>query len=857
MLTRFDLPPVSVRAGASGRRFLPQAMQLLDTVIQRRSAGGLTMLKGYITLSPSAYAYAISAGGVNIVQIVADPEPEEATFDVVETKRPDFVSGVVSNGTLETIDDEQYLRGFRPTPDCARLFKLREGIQRMRKLAVRPWQEFQEYQGPESGNFRWTQYSRLRASLYSGSMRKLVQLLLGFGRQAKKSIYANAVTFVDDEDDVNSLDETISLYERTVLVDGRQLRYDFRFYRTHGITKDTAGTWWLVEISAARGIIAMPLPLFPATQEEDFALLVEKMSDEAGGEALSLFGGYPTGETFPALTTTFDAWVRAGKIVQLVPKAPLADFYNTYDAYGTTMGWAFNDRGDEAHNTAWKYDENDRYQRGVHYRAKIHLIASAAIDPPKGATLLKQRMVELRNDHPDTMDANLWKIDRLSQPQIDALFGILNQDGRDACYEALDDIEATPLATPGASSFGKAGEGRIFHGGTGPFQQIKFPEPMLGYLLSHDMRSDGSAPGPPPKCDTTMMVFFQGNDLHAVKYFLDPRAANVYIANDSYTGNEDIPIGNFTRETHQGFGIPGMFYSTAFDDREELGESVYVETFKRRDAGYYEVLATTGGSGDRISDYIDRGFEPPIPWSNMLDTPRSIWRMKKFAYEEWRDSYAAQFLVSAIAVPFNDRNAYYYALFRGKRDTSHFYWFRYESVGDPNIGYYNSPFGDGDRTVQGFSHTFSVGSQIWPNHQVRIDMADEGNWLSIGTPIDAITTKESFSLGWYSWSVTTFGDLHQDLDVWLVTDSPFPLLKVWRESRTNAVNWRPLWFIKSPDDETQITQFIQINSNCLGPTDVLAYDKVLNPFAPTDSDVVGMSTLPELRGGNFCIVGVF
>jgi hypothetical protein len=831
-------------------------MQLLDRVIQRRSAGGLTMLKGYIPLSPSAYAYAISAGGVNIVQIVADPEPEDTSFEVVETKRPDFVSGVVSNGTLETIDGEQYLRAFRPTADCARLFKLKASVQRMRKLAVRPWQEFQEYQGPESGNFRWTQYSRLRASLFSGSMRKLVQILLGFGRQAKKSIYANAVEFFDDEEDVDSLDETISLYERTVLVDGRQLRYDFRFYRTHGLTKDNDGGWWLVEISATRGIIAMPLPLFPETTTEDFATLVEKMGDTAGEEALSLFGGYPTGETFPALETIFDAWVRAGKIVQLVPKEPVAAFYNDFEAYGTTMGWAFNERGSEAHNTAWTYDPTDRYQRGVHYRAKIQLIP-VAVDPPKGATTLKQRMVELRNDHPDTMDANLWKIDRLGQGQIDALFGILNQDGREACYQALDEIVATPLASPGASGFGKAGEGRIFHGGTAPYQQIKFPEPMLGYLMSHDMRSDGSTSAPPPKCDTTMMVMFQGNDLHVVKYFFDPRTAPTYVTNDSYTGNEDIPIGNFTRETHTGpFGIPGMFYTSVFDDRAELGEAVYIETFKRVDAGYYETLATTMGSGDRTSDYIDRGFDPPIPWSNMLDQPRSVWRMKKFGWDEWRDSYSQLGLHSAIAVPFNDRCAYYYALLREKREVSHFHLFHYEAVGDPNIGYYNSPTGFGDNTVQGFSHTFSIGSQLWPNHQTRIDMADSGNWLSIGAPVASIVTKESFSLGWYTFSTTTFGDFTQVLDVWLASDSAFPLVKVWNETRVNA-GWRPLWFIKSPDDETQLTQFIQINSNCLGPTDVLAYDKVLNPFASTDSAVLGASTLPELLGGNFCIVGVF
>jgi hypothetical protein len=73
MTSRFD-SAVSVQLEGADRRYIPDAMHLMDVVMQRRTAGDLTMVKGYRRINDSTYAYAISAGGVNIVRVVSDED---------------------------------------------------------------------------------------------------------------------------------------------------------------------------------------------------------------------------------------------------------------------------------------------------------------------------------------------------------------------------------------------------------------------------------------------------------------------------------------------------------------------------------------------------------------------------------------------------------------------------------------------------------------------------------------------------------------------------------------------------------------------------------------------------------------
>jgi hypothetical protein len=151
-----------------------------------------------------------------------------------------------------------------------------------------------------------SQHGDLRASMYSGIMAKVVQFLVGLGRTK-----------------VNPADVVV--------------KYNWQFSVCHGVILDPDKKPWLVEISAARGVIAMKLPM----------LAGKKTGSDALREMVKLIGGIPTGETFPASIT---AGLAAGTIFQLISVAGMSAFFGK-TSYSDDMGWSFDDTGSEAHNT--------------------------------------------------------------------------------------------------------------------------------------------------------------------------------------------------------------------------------------------------------------------------------------------------------------------------------------------------------------------------------------------------------------------------------------------------------------------------------------------------------------------------
>lgn len=154
------------------------------------------------------------------------------------------------------------------------------------------------------------QIKHISPSMYSGLMAKAVQILLGYG---KRPIGGNP-----------------------------QISYDSRWLKCNGIVTAADGKLWLVEISAARGVIAMPFP-------------VSKRPPRRGSyvcdEAVRLFGGMPTGANFPD-GEEFDSEVAKGNILEVASAATMLEIYEK-DTYSSALGWSFNDTGSEAHNTCY------------------------------------------------------------------------------------------------------------------------------------------------------------------------------------------------------------------------------------------------------------------------------------------------------------------------------------------------------------------------------------------------------------------------------------------------------------------------------------------------------------------------
>lgn len=132
----------------------------------------------------------------------------------------------------------------------------------------------------------WSQAALLKPGLYSGTMRNVVQILLG---------------------------------------SEAQVQYGFSFGKTHGIyvQQTKAGRVdWLIEISRANGVMAMKLPVCKSSVPKENPL-----------------GYVPTGETFPTGSKLSLAIAR-GTVRQLLLPADLAPAYDK-SAFSDLFGWAF------------------------------------------------------------------------------------------------------------------------------------------------------------------------------------------------------------------------------------------------------------------------------------------------------------------------------------------------------------------------------------------------------------------------------------------------------------------------------------------------------------------------------------
>ncbi len=246
----------------------------------------------------------------------------------IEGGEPLILSGVVKAGDIVTIPADgltpsyNVLRAFKPTQNCWDF--------PMKKPALKPVTSFNDEARLANAG---TQYKVLRPTVYSGLMAKAVQIIMGRGRQ---------------------------------------VLYDYRWAKCHGITRGPDGKLWLIQISAD-GVMAMALPLDKSTSLS---------SVDAVKQARLLFGGVPSGVAFPTGTKLSDAII-AGTVKMLRYPARMTDFYGK-SGFASTMGWSFNDAGTEAHNTCWGTDGINF--TSYHYRLDINFFTNN--DPPVAELVL-------------------------------------------------------------------------------------------------------------------------------------------------------------------------------------------------------------------------------------------------------------------------------------------------------------------------------------------------------------------------------------------------------------------------------------------------------------------------------------
>lgn len=498
-----------------GLSYLPRATKVLRMLQDRMRLSGLMTGSQHFQLDGDDYCYARVAGDVNTITIIAGPvggpvnkiEPIESA----RLKAPSLLSGVVSVGGYATNEDgTKVVRNYWPTPETQRIFKLPAGAQDSARLAVETDESIST--APRYGGIvARPQFDGIKPTMYTGRMKKVVQAILGLGFLPADGPYDYSVTLKEDDDDQI---RELSPYDEEVKSTGYVMHYDFHWFRSHGIAKDTSGDPWLVEISATKGVVAMRLPLIPYSDTKQFLKKVQKNNDLALLACIEEFGGVPSGEGFPS-GGNFDAMLRAGQILRLVEPEGLASFYEL-SAFSTACGWAFNDSGTEAHNTGYKDGPSNQYAEHHQVICKIGEtkpeIGHAAMKE------LKERVKHLRDDYTFySYNAALSKLLYMDEHELAKQYRVYDILGAKEFMRQLDALVVIPpVEFTGSAS--RAGRGNLSGVGTVAGWQMKFWHPFWPdderAIISHDFNGPTNV-----SCDTTVFVFFAGDQLKYVKMF--------------------------------------------------------------------------------------------------------------------------------------------------------------------------------------------------------------------------------------------------------------------------------------------------------------------------------------------------
>jgi len=791
----------------AGATYIRPARQMLDRLRGQLDAGGVDSGGAHGPLADGVYCYVRFGMGVSTIGLVVDDDAQESEETGIDRETvPDFLSGVAYTGEF---DENDRLDDFRPTRECAQLFRLQPARQNIKRLGVEIHPSFPEM---EDENRRLTQYAKLRPTMFSGTMRKLVQLLMGYGflpdrSRHEKTIYGDRFVRKSNV----TFDPPPADFERSVKRNGVQIQYDYRFARTHGLTKGADGKWWIVEIKNERGVHAMPIELHKGSMTDRFRQKLEDMGDNAGIEAIDLFGGFPLGVPFPSSTEELEAKVRAGMILKGAPAADLEQFYEL-QYYSTACGWSFSESGKEAVNTGWKYGDDD-VQVGEYHVIRMAIGEMDEITPPNGNVSLKRHLVNGSAGFQRRLEAALFKVDRLTDEQVS---GYLRMRA-DAAFIAVDALVVDPIASFSAS-VGRQGRGNIYWP-TVFCPQIKFWEPILGYLHSHDMRPRIRKPNPDViLCETVMHAFYVGERLTYVKYYKGP----VRDADDFEDGFEECMYsGEWTQTTRRGkFGVPAMFYTSNIDDRIETVPFKIVTNLVSQDLGYTQVT-----------------------FADIIGTPYICYmsRHKTFLNTVTMTNSSGANAASAICVPEGMREAYYYANVVSEPSKSKMVVRSYQTLTDPNryIGWRNLPGYTGFTTTGGkfvpADHPAGCGKvtnrHVWSHfldESSCSEYADEGEWAIICQQIEPMA---------YNISLPPLAYSNEDeskavFTVKLVTNTDHDVVDCKTETALGYdipyIGYR--WFRPSPDPETFEKDYIYARANALGTSDVLVYCSDINEF---------------------------
>jgi len=498
---------------AAAKLHLPVAENLLHKVREFVAASGAGVYSSRQIIDSRSYAYALKIGEMEALHIYVQPLPPAPPPEQETKELPDFLSGVIRAGwlrvdTLPALPGQtgerkvKVLETYKPNALWAERLKRQITFADSTRLAIAP--DKQMFSGISDSvkapaDRKPSQYVSIRPSNYTGRMQQLVQVCLGYGVLPPRRVY-----------------ESDASRRATIIAEGLQLHYDYRWIRTHGVAKGADGQLWLIEICMFTGVVAMPLPVIPDSKRR----IGEVKEDMA--EVIKMFNGIPNGGGVP-VGPLLTKRIKEGTVLQLMTPAELQPFY-AHQPYHSACGWAFNSDGTEAHNTCWNYAANNM-KRGYHFAVKLQ-IGEMKKDrqPDEPIAVVTAKLVKVSEGNlyyspnpPPNGDYPLGKPQppfKVFEPLIDEMY----------------DFKFWPA-----------------------LRNEEFPE-YAGKLM----------------CDTTLLAYFAEDQLKTVRYFYDRHERDENTETSDFNFRTFISDGRWTtRKTTGVLNIPPMFYSSDVDDRVE------------------------------------------------------------------------------------------------------------------------------------------------------------------------------------------------------------------------------------------------------------------------------------------------
>lgn len=509
---------------------IPEGKALLYRVQEIKRRANVPVYAQTKRIDEDSFVYALSTETINLIRISVAPDgpkQEDPDFEVpvVEAEIPpavapiNMLSGLILRGHINDAETPNRLLTYYPTPATRRRHGLSMGGQPSRRLAVEPHSSFSDLRNnSESQRPIYSQYTRLRPTMYSGKMQAVVQTLMGLGRLPDPVLN-------------DMLDRGVPrTYVEEIRTQGVQIRYDYKYERTHGISVADDGRLWLIEISMTRGVLAMPLPIIPGSDTEGFRRQFEDPEDRDILAVLEVLGCIPTGQSFPARFEDLAPLLASGEVQRLLEPSELSEFFRA-QAYSSVIGWAFSGDGREAHNTGFYYDDVG-YQRGVWWELRIRIGPS------------------LPN----------WRPNAGMGPRANA-----TASARERGNGYLYSEKFLPPTNPRC------------------YLPFKTNVPGMG-LVSHAAQPMGVLPA--PRCDTVVFVAFINDELHTVSFYRGSREDLFDEREDDAPPDGCYYSGSWTTVRRSGSRtFPPMMYSNREDQRQVAQDRVVTDTYESRDRG--------------------------------------------------------------------------------------------------------------------------------------------------------------------------------------------------------------------------------------------------------------------------------